>query len=685
VTDSPSPTTPPPAPTSVARFVPAAGWLRAYRRDWLRADLVGGVTAGLVVVPQAMAYATIADLPVQVGLYTCMVPMAVYALLGGSRVLSVSTTSTIATLTASTLVTAGVAASAGADDAPSALATLVLLVGLALLAARLFRLGPIVDNVSDAIVTGLKVGVGLTVAVGQLPKALGIEVHPDGESFFDQIGPVLRHLGDADTATVLLSAGTVAVLLGLGRVLPTVPAALVAVAGGIALVALFGLDEHGVALVPEVPRGLPTPALPAFEHVDTLLPGAIAIALMAYLETVSVARAVRRSGDPPIDNDQELVANGTAAVAGAFFGALPPAGGFSQTAVNQRAGARTQVSALVTVVLAVAAALFLGPVLDDLPQATLAALVIVAVLGLINPAELAFLARFDRIELFVALLTAAVGLTAGLLVAVAVGVVANLLLVLHELNHVDIDELRPLADGSLVPVAPEVPGAAERPGDGAKPAGPAGPAVAAATGPSPSGPAHPEGVVAAAAAASEAAANVAKAVASSSVLAASAAAWSDPIPGLLVLRVGAPLYTANVRGAATRILAHVAAADPAPEVVVVDATVVGKLSVTGLSVFRELDRQLADEGVELWFASLPPRALAQAHLAPGWDRLDKGGRLHPTATAAVAAFRARVGHWDRDRERERERERRSGGDRRVADDPWTGEERRTGDDRRAGE
>ena len=583
-------------------------WLRAYRREWLRGDLVGGLTAGMVVVPQAMAYATIADLPVQVGLYTCMVPMAVYALLGGSRLLSVSTTSTIATLTASTLIAAGVAGSAaGSDEALGDLATLVLLVGLALLAARLFRLGPLVDNVSDAIVTGLKVGVGLTVAVGQLPKALGITVDADGESFFDQIGPILRHLGDANTATVLLSIGTVAVLLGLARVAPKVPAALVAVFGGIVLVAWFGIDQHGVALIAEVPRGLPTPRAPAFDHVDDLLPGAIAIALMAYLETVSVARAVRGPADPSIDNDRELVANGLAAVGGAFLGALPPAGGFSQTAVNQRAGARTQLSALVTVGLAVAAALFLGPVLDDLPQATLAALVIVAVVGLIRPSELVFLARFDRIELFVALLTAAVGLTAGLLVAVAVGVAANLLLVLHEVNHVDVDELRPLADGSLVPAPAPAPAPEAEGAEGAAAAPP---------------------------------------TANGSVLAATTAAWSDPLPGLLVLRIGAPLYTANVRRVQATILDRVAAADPRPEVVVVDATVVGRLSVTGLAVFRELDRELADQGVELWFASLPPRALVQAHLAPGWERLAGGGRLHPTATAAVAAYRARMGHWD---------------------------------------
>jgi SulP family sulfate permease len=177
--------------------VPAVGWLPTYRRAWLRGDVVGGITAGLVVVPQAMAYATIADLPVQVGLYTCMVPMAVYALLGGSRVLSVSTTSTIATLTASTLVAAGVAAdSASADDALDSLATLVLLTGLVLLLARLFRLGPLIDNISEAIIIGLKVGVGLTVAASQLPKLLGIASDPDADTFVEELPYALRHLGD---------------------------------------------------------------------------------------------------------------------------------------------------------------------------------------------------------------------------------------------------------------------------------------------------------------------------------------------------------------------------------------------------------------------------------------------------------------------------------------------------------
>jgi high affinity sulfate transporter 1 len=552
--------------------IPAIGWLRTYRRTWLRADVVGGITAGLVVVPQAMAYATIADLPVQVGLYTCMVPMAVYALVGGSRVLSVSTTSTIATLTASTLVAAGVAAeSANTDEALDSLATLVLLTGVVLLLARLFRLGPLIDNISEAIITGLKVGVGLTVAAGQLPKLLGIAPDPDADTFVEELPYALRHLGDANGATVLLSIGTIALLLAFARWAPTVPAPLIAVVGGILLVALFGLDDEGVSLIAAVPQGLPVPDLPAFDHVGALLPGAIAIALMAYMETVSVGRAVRRPTDPPIDNNQELIANGAASVAGAFFGSMPPAGGFSQTAVNQRAGSQTQVSGLVTVGLAVAAALFLGAPLDDLPEATLGAMVFVAVLGLIRPSELAFLARFDRLELFVALLTAAVGLTAGLLVAVAVGVAANLLLVLRELNHPDVDELRLASDGSLVP-----------------------------------------------------------------------AADLAPTPGLLVLRIGAPLYTANAREAQRQILERVDAADPRPHVVVVDATAVGRLSVTLLQVFRDLDQELRDRGVELWIASLPPRALEQARMSPGWDTIDRAGRLHPTTRAALDAFAARA-------------------------------------------
>ncbi len=428
-------------------------WLRHYDRKWLRKDLVGGVTAGVVVIPQAMAYATIANLPVEVGLYTCMVPMVVYALVGGSRTLSVSTTSTIATLTASTFLSANIASNS--DDPLRDLSTLTLLVGIILLATRLLRLGGLVDSISEATLIGIKAGVGLTVAAGQLPKLFGIPGDPLATNFFQQVGAVIDQLGDLSWVTVAFSAATLVGLFLVGKVSKTVPAPLLAVVAGILVVRIASLDEHGLAVVGSVPTGLPLPIAPSWAHWTALLPGAFAIAVMCFLETVSVARNVRRPSEPSIDNDQELTASSLACVAGAFFRAMPSAGGFSQTAINQRAGAQTQLSEIVTALLAVVCALFVGGLLGDLPQATLGCMVVVAVLGLIKPAEFVRLWRLSRIEFWVAMVTAVSGLTFGLLVGVLVGVLLTIFLVLHELGHIDVTELQLTRDAADVQVADE--------------------------------------------------------------------------------------------------------------------------------------------------------------------------------------------------------------------------------------
>ncbi|MBF4997427.1 SulP family inorganic anion transporter [Nocardia sp. BSTN01] len=425
--------------------VTVAPTLAGYRRTWLRPDIVAGLSAGAVVIPQAMAYATIADLPVQIGLYTCMVPMVVYALLGGSRTASVSTTSTIATLTASTLVGAGIAA--GSEDAQTALMTLPLMVGVILLLARLARLGSIIENISDATLTGIKIGVGLTVAAGQLPKLLGVPADPAATGFFRVLWSALRNLGSANPATVILAAAGIAGLYAMSTLLPRVPGPLVVVAVGIALVAFVHLDDHGVALISPVPSGIPLPGVPRLRDIGDLLPGALAISMMAFLETIAVGRGVRRASEPHIDSNRELLANGMASLAGSFFHTLPPAGGFSQTAVALRAGARTQVAAIVTAVLAVAVALFLAPVLDDLPQATLGAMVVVATLGLLDFGALALFWRVSRVEFWIATGTAVVGLVMGLLPAVAAGVAATLYLVLRELDRPHVVQLTRGADG----------------------------------------------------------------------------------------------------------------------------------------------------------------------------------------------------------------------------------------------
>ncbi|NLG21524.1 MAG: SulP family inorganic anion transporter [Actinomycetales bacterium] len=424
--------------------------LDGYRRTWWTSDVLGGISAGAVVIPQAMAYATIADLPVQVGLYTCIGPMLVYALLGGSRAMSVSTTSTIATLTATTLVTAGVAASS--DDALGSLITLTLLVGVTLLLARLLHLGTLVENISLATVLGVKIGVGATVAVAQLPAVLGETGNLVGHGFVRSLLSVGAALDTINTPTVWLSACSLAVLVLVGRYAPRVPGTLLVVLGGILLVSLTDLPDRGVLLIDPVPSGLPVPGLPDLEAVPGLLGGALAIALMVFLESAAVARGLRRPEEPPVDADQELLAVGAANVAGALFTAMPAAGGFSQSAVNQRAGARTQLASLVTVALALLTALFLGPVLSQLPQATLATLVLVSVVGLIDLPELARWSRVSPVDFWVAVCVAAVALSTGLLAAVAVGVVVTLGLVLHELNQPRLTTERPREDVLVVTV-----------------------------------------------------------------------------------------------------------------------------------------------------------------------------------------------------------------------------------------
>ncbi|TPX05093.1 SulP family inorganic anion transporter [Schumannella luteola] len=424
--------------------------LVGYRRAWLPSDVVAGISAGAVVVPQAMAYATIASLPVQVGLYTAIVPMLVYAALGGSRAMSVSTTSTIATLTASTLVTAGVVA--GSDDALGSVMMLALLVGGLLLLARLLRLGGLVENISAATTLGVKIGVGGTVALGQVPKLLGETEDASGEGFIRSLLAIGRAVGSIDVPTLLLSTASIVVLVVLQRFAPRVPGALVVVVGGILLVGLVRIDTLGVELIAPVPSGLPVPGLPDPSHTIALVPGALAIAVMAFLESAAVARTLRRPDEPAVDADRELLATGAASVVGSFFVVLPAAGGFSQSAVNRGAGARTQLSGIVTVVLAVLVAAFLGPVLSLLPQASLAALVFVAVVSLIDVPTLISWARVSPSDFWIALAVAVFGLTAGLLPAVALGVVVTLVLVLRELNTPHLSTAR---RGSAVVVLPD--------------------------------------------------------------------------------------------------------------------------------------------------------------------------------------------------------------------------------------
>jgi SulP family sulfate permease len=400
-----------------------ADWLFNYRKEWLRPDLIAGLTTAAVVIPKAMAYATIAGLPVQVGLYTAFVPMIIYAVVGTSRSLSVSTTTTLAILTASEL---GRVVSNGDSSALfRACGMLTLLVGGVLVLASLLRLGFIANFISEPVLVGFKAGVGLVIVLDQVPKILGI--HFVKESFLHNVVAIVKQIPDASLTTVAVGISIIAILIGFERFLPKAPAPLIAVAAGIIGVRFLGLQMQGVEVVGQIPQGLPVLVPPAFSLAEELWPAALGIALMSFTETMAAGRAFARSEEPPAKANRELLATGLANAGGAFLGAMPGGGGTSQTAVNRHAGARTQLAELVTAAVALATMLFLAPLLALMPQATLAAVVIVYSIGLIKPAEFRSILSIRRME-FTWALTAFAGVVAlGTLKGIIVAIVLSLI------------------------------------------------------------------------------------------------------------------------------------------------------------------------------------------------------------------------------------------------------------------
>ncbi|WP_082608844.1 SulP family inorganic anion transporter [Oerskovia sp. Root918] len=573
--------------------------LHGYRIASLRTDVLAGLTAGAVVVPQAMAYATIADLPVQYGLYTCMLPMVVYAALGGSRALSMSTTSTIATLVATSLV--GLSTVSGGGDSEArirALATLTVLVGVMLLVARVLRLGSLVQNISHATLTGIKASVGLTVAVGQVPKLLGARETLHGHGFVPELRAAFRAFSDVNGTTVLLSVVSLAALVLVSRVWPRLPAPLIVVTGGILAATFGGITDRGVSLVSPIPAGLPTIVLPRLGDVPHLLPAAAAIAIMAFLESVAVAREVRNRKDPRIDPDQELLAVGAASLVGGFTAVIPAAGGFSQSAVAQRAGARSQVVSVVTALLAVLVAIFLAPVLDHMPEATLGAVVLVATLGLVDVREFRALTRFDMSELWIAVATTLVGLLSGLLAGVAAGVLMTLFIVLRDLDRPQVEVLRhgpggwePSPDEPLQHDAPTAGGISHAAGTTDPTSDP---------GPTDTSP------------------------------------LSDS--SLLVLRLRGMLYTANVRPTVERTAQLVRAASA--RTVVLEVSAMDWVSSTVVDELEDLDDELAENGCRLFLTGVAP-ALEPRLRASDWFReLEAQGRVVSTIDAVEVAGRA---------------------------------------------
>jgi len=403
-------------------YVGVPEWLAGYRKDWLRPDCLAGLTAAAVVIPQAMAYASIAGLPIQVGLYTAFIPAILYAFLGTSRVLSVSTTSTIAILTASAL--GAVLEKDGADALFTATATLGLVVGAMLVAASFLRLGFVANFISQPVLVGFKAGIGVVIVLGQLPKLLGVHV-PRG-TFVQSLFSTIRRVPETHSLTLVLALCIIVLLIGMERFTPRAPAALGAVAAGIGLAVLFHLKAHGVDLVGRIPRGFPSFTAPSFEFVAQLWPSALGIALMSFTETIAAGRAFATSDEPWPRANRELLATGIANAGGALLGAMPGGGGTSQSAVNRIAGAHTQVAALVSAAMTLITMLLLAPLMALMPQATLAAIVMVSCMHLIKPAEFREILQVRQTEFIWTLIAFSgvilLGTLKGIMVAIIVSI-----------------------------------------------------------------------------------------------------------------------------------------------------------------------------------------------------------------------------------------------------------------------
>jgi sulfate permease, SulP family len=398
-------------------------WLVSYRKEWLRPDVIAGLTTSAVVIPKAMAYATIAGLPVQVGLYTAFLPMVIYAVLGTSRVLSVSTTTTLAILTAAELGKVV----PGGDPASllTAAAMLTLLVGLMLVLASILRLGFVANFISEPVLIGFKAGIGLVIVLDQVPKILGI--HFAKSSFLQNLLAMVHGLPRTSLTTLVVGLSIIALLVVAERLMPKAPAPLIAVAASVIAAYLLNLHAHGVDLVGHIPQGLPSFTAPAFSLAVQLWPGALGIALMSFTETIAAARAFVRNDEPSPQANRELFVTGLANAGGALLGAMPGGGGTSQTAVNRLAGARTQLAEIVTAAMTLVTMLLLAPFVALMPQATLAAVVIVYSVGLIRTEEFREILRVRRTEFRWALIAFAgvvlVGTLKGIIVAIIVSLV----------------------------------------------------------------------------------------------------------------------------------------------------------------------------------------------------------------------------------------------------------------------
>ncbi len=449
-------------PGWLARAVPITAWLPDYKLSWLSHDAIAGFTIWGLLIPEMIAYASLAGLPPQAGLYTLLGSLAAYAFFGTSRHLVVAATSASAVLIYSAVTALGPAN-------PAKYATLaagmIIITGLFFILAGFFKFGFITSFISRPVREGFVFGLAIFVTISQLPKIFGLE-KGTGDSI-RQLAHLILHLGDASLTTFAIGALALVLLFGFERYIPRVPGGLVVLVLGIAISAALNLSHHGVATVGKIPTGLPSVAWPhlSVNELWVLIPSSIGMMLVIFSEALGAGQTFADKHGYRLDSDQEMIALGLANLLSGLFGGLAAGGSLSQSAVNDGAGARSEVSPLVAAVLSLVTVIALTPLFTDLPEAVLAALIIHAVSHIMKVAEMREFYRLKRPEFWLAIATLVAVITLDVLPALIIGVVFSIAVLVYRAG-------RPRV--SMLGVDPHIPGGFEdlqRHPDAAPPSG----------------------------------------------------------------------------------------------------------------------------------------------------------------------------------------------------------------------
>ena len=537
----------------LAGYLPILSWAQRYQRGWWSRDAIAGLTLWGLVVPEGMAYAGIADLPPEAALYTLVVSLAVYALMGTSRHLSVGPTSATAALLASSVAAAVVTTVSDADAPASYVANataFVLVTGLVFAVAGLLRLGFVTQFLSKPVMDGFVTGLAVFVAVGQVNKLFGVE-KPEGNTVEKLVG-VLRELPDADWTAFAIGAVAMLLLFVLPRINPRLPAGLVVLFGAILVSTWLDLEgNRGVEVVGTLPQGLPSltfTAVPLETYLAMVLP-AIGVFLVAYSEALGVAHEFADKHGYEVDANQELNAHAATNILSSLFGGMLAAGGMSGSAVKEGAGAQTQVANLVTWVATVVTLLFLTPLFATLPEAVLGALIIHAVWHIIASRKLHTIRLETRTEYWFGLLAFLGVLLIDVLEGMVIGLVSSLVFVIYQSS-------RPhLASVGRIPGAPGAYSDLAR---------------------------HPE---------------------------------NTPVPGVLILRLQGALYYANALTVRDQVRALVDAAEPTPRALVLDLGAQDTLDLTSAQVLMAMGREMTARGLRVYLTDVHTPALEFARSA----------------------------------------------------------------------